>query len=409
MTTTALQTPFDLSSATQVGKRLFRKQILPMTEIDYKGQKIRFDRSFLSDLVSSFKKRAYDQVPFVLADRQNRHNEDPRLFRGQVKDLVLTSDGIDAVLELTADGAKLIEDNPELGVSARIIQDLSKSDGRKFGRAIRHVLATMDPRVTGMRPWQALDLSETDNIEVVDLTAETYQGRNTIMPKGKLRLGKVDAKGKTATLDLSSMSDEEFEAFLDLAGDSEEDVEIDPVTGKPKPVGDEGDDVVDPDEIEDPDDDEAVVPGTGETPPTNNPAGGPKRRKVTTEEEFPESSVVPAAVTSLSNEFAAFKADQRAKEWKTKKASLAGLGVPPFLLDLAEPHMVADPKQAIDLSNDANGLDAKATIEQMLEGFQGLVDLTPEMGHAIDLTSDIGGANDPDKALLDVWAETYGD
>lgn len=395
--TQALLTPFDLSNATPLGKNRFRKQILPLGSINYKGRKIDFNRRFLSDLVRSFKNRAYDQVPFVLADGRNQHNEDPRNFRGSVRDLVLTEDGLDAVLELSADGAKLISNNPELGVSARIIEMLEKSDGRTFPRAIRHVLATMDPRVTGMRPWQAVDLSDDGDIEVVDLTAETYQGRNTQMPKSKLRLGSVDSKTKTATIDLSALSDDEFEALLDLGTDDTE-VEIDPETGLPVPVED-------PDgEEEDPDEEEAVVPATGEQPPAT-PASGPKKRKVTTEEEFPETASVPAAVTNLSNEFAAFRLDQRKKEWNTRKLTLAEAGVPPFLLDLAEPHMLAEPK-SIDLSS-GDSVDATATINKMLDGFTGVVDLTPEMGHSIDL-SDIGRKDDADQALLDEWAKTYG-
>lgn len=406
--THALLTPLDMSNATRIGKNKFRKQILPLGSINYKGQRITFDRAFLSDLVRSFKDRAYDQVPFVLADGRNRHNEDPRNFRGSVRDLVLTDDGLDAVLELSADGAKLIEDNPELGVSARIIQMLHKSDGRSFPRAIRHVLATMDPRVTGMRPWQPVDLSDDDNIEVVDLTAESYE-RKSNMPKSPMKLGKIDSKTKTATIDLSALSDDEFEALLDLGTD---DIEVDPETGKPfekKPVATDPDEEVDPDAIEDPDgeegdEEEAVVPGTGEQPPAT-PASGPKKRKTTVEEDFPESSTVPAAVTSLSNEFSEFRKEQRQERWANQREKLTQAGVPPFLLDLAEPHMLAEPK-SIDLSN-GDSLDAKATIEKMLAGFSGIVDLTPEMGHSIDL-SDLGQKEDPDEALLKEWSATYG-
>jgi hypothetical protein len=408
--TKALLTPMDLSKATSLGKNKFRKQILPLGSINYKGRKINFDRRFLSDLVRSFKNRAYDQVPFVLADGRNRHNEDPRNFRGSVRDLVLTDDGLDAVLELSNDGAKLISDNPELGVSARIIEMLEKSDGRSFPRAIRHVLATMDPRVTGMRPWQPVDLSDDGDIEVVDLTAESYE-RKRNMPKSKLSLGTIDPKTKTATIDLSALSDDEFEALVDLG--NEENVEIDPATGKPVkkvPVDTVNpDEEVDPDEIEDPDAEEedpeaeeSVVPSTGEQPPATAPASAVKKRKTTVEEEAVDQGAV---VASLSNEWAAFRKEQRGNEWKKRKVTLAKAGVPPFLLDLAEPVMLAEP-QSIDLSS-GDSVDAKDTIEKMLEGFTGVVDLTAEMGHSIDL-SDLGDKNDPDKALLDEWSAVYG-
>lgn len=403
--TTTLLTPFDFSNATKVGRTRFRKQILPLRTINYKGQKITFDRPFLQDMVRNFKAGAYDQVPFVLADGENRHNESPENFRGYVADLVLTEDGLDAVLDLSKAGARLVQDNPDLGVSARIFQDIVRN-GRKMGKVLRHVCATMDPRVTGMRPWQAVDLSGGEQFEVVDLTSETYQEGNT-MPKGTLKLGKVDAKNKTATIDLSALNDEEFKALvLDLAA-AEDDVEIDPETGKPvvvKPVEDE----LDPDEFEgdeeDPEGGDAVVPSTGEQPPaTPTQSSAVKKRKTTVEEEAIDNG---NEVASLSNRLDAFETAQRASAWATKKAALAGAGVPPFLLDLAEPHMLAKSGQTIDLSN-GESVSTTETIDKMLQGYVGMVDLNPEMGHAIEL-SNVGGENDPDQAYLTAWAEMYG-
>lgn len=408
--TNALQLPFDFSNATKVGRTRFRKQILPLGTINYKGQIITFDRPFLQEMVRNFKARAYDQVPFVLADGQNRHNENPENFRGSVADLVLTEDGLDAVLDLSKEGAKLVAANPKLGVSARIMQGLAKSDGRKFGRVLRHVLATMDPRVTGMRPWQAVDLSMDDGIEVVDLTAETYEERNSNMPKSKLRVGSVDSKTRTATLDLSALSDDEFEALLDLGEDTEE-VVIDPKTGKPVatvPVEDpEGDEEVDPDaedEEEDPDAEDAVVPGTGETPPATQPKL--KNRKTTVEETAVDQGEM---VASLSNEFAAWRNSEAKKAWKIRSLELAKAGVPPFLIDLATPFMESPDSQTIELSNGGGSHDVKETMDKMLQGFTGVVDLTPEMGHSINLSDEIGGKTDPDAALLAEWSATYGD
>lgn len=410
--TSALLTPFDFSNATKVGRTRFRKQILPMRTINYKGQSITFDRPFLQELVRNFKARAYDQVPFILADGRNAHNENPENFRGSVADLVLTEDGLDAVLDLSKEGAALVAANPELGVSARIMQGLAKSDGRRFGKVLRHVLATMDPRVTGMRPWQAVDLSMDDGIEVVDLTAETY-GKESNMPKSKLRVGSVNKQTKTATLDLSALSDDEFEALLDLGEDTEE-VVIDPKTGKPvgtAPVEESGDDEeeADPeaegDGEEDPEAEDAVVPGTGEKPPANVPPQLKKRSTTVTEEAVDQGDMV----ASLSNEFAAWRTDQAKQTWKAKAKGFVDAGVPPFLVDLATPFMESPDSQVIELSNGGGSHDVKETMEKMLQGFIGVVDLTPEMGHSINLSDEIGGKSDPDAALLKEWSDTYGD
>lgn len=410
--TTTLLTPYDFSNATRVGRTKFRKQILPLRTIDYKGNKITFDRPFLQEMVRNFKARAYDQVPFVLANDRNEHNENPENFRGFVTDLVLTEDGLDAVLDLSKAGARLVASNPQLGVSARIFQNIVRN-GRTMGKVLRHVCATMDPRVTGMRPWQAVDLSAAEQFEVVDLTSETYQGRNTNMPKGKgLRLGSVDPKTKTATIDLAELSDDEFEALIDLAGDDEE-VEIDPVTKKPVrkvPVEDD----LDPDEIEDPEADaededvdpdaeDAVVPGTGETPPSTSAV---KKRKTTVEEEAIDNG---SEVATLSNKVDAFMAGQRKANWDTQAAAFVGAGVPPFIVDLAEPFMLDADDHVIELSNGGGSHNVKETLTKMLKGFTGLIDLTPEMGHSIDLSAAKVGKDDPDSALLKEWSETYGD
>lgn len=261
-----------------------------------------------------------------------------------------------------------------------------------------------------MRPWQAVDLSMDEQFEVVDLTAESYE-RKSNMPKSSLKLGTIDPKAKTATIDLSGLSDDEFESLLDLGADE---VEIDPVTKKPVkkvPVDTETpDEEVDPDAIEDPDAEEeidpdaedAVVPSTGEQPPAAVPSSAVKKRKTTVEEEAVDNGAV---VASLSNEWVAFRKEQRKSKWDDRKAKLAKAGVPPFLLDLAEPVMLAEP-QTIDLSN-GSSVDAKDVIDKMLDGFTGVVDLTAEMGHSIDL-SDLGGKDDPDAALLKEWSDTYG-
>lgn len=409
--TLTLLTPIDLSDARKVGRRKYRKQILPLGAINYKGKRIVFDRQFHLDLSRAFKANAYDQVPFVLANEKNEHHMDPKLFEGNVTDLVVAEDGLDAVVELTPEGEALIEKNPRLGVSARIVQGLAKSDGRTFKRAIQHVLATMDPRVTGLRPWQAIDLSEFDNSEVVDLTAETYEGKVTQMPKSKVTLGKVDRKAKTATIDLSAFSDDEFtKMIVDLTGGEE--VEIDPKTGKPVVV--DPNEEVDPDAV-DPEVDPEAEDGEDEVDPVQPTTEQhsavtqrPLKRKTTVEESTVVNDPLEPVVANLSNEFASFKRGAAKADWDHRRKSLEDQGVPPFILDLAEPVLSIPTEMVIDLS-EAGGtrLDPKDIISKMLDGYVGAIDLSPEMGHAIEL-SDLQAKEDPDQAFLDAWAEQYG-
>lgn len=187
MTTTVFQLPVRNGSARQIGGRLFRKQVLPADRtVTYQGRTLRFvkdgesdpDRDVYSlrDLAANFD--ALDQVPFVLADDKNRHSDSPERFRGEVKGFEVADDGLDAIIKMTEDGAKVIRDNPSLGVSARLVKQLAEWGPRKVP-AIAHVCGTLLPHIPGLRGWQAIvsDLTPTyDAGQVIDLTAATYEG-----------------------------------------------------------------------------------------------------------------------------------------------------------------------------------------------------------------------------------------
>jgi hypothetical protein len=167
----ALLGPLDRSDAIELSKTLWRKQILPKGSIEYKGRRINFDDAYLADLAESFRGQAFDQVAFLLAKDDNAHTMDPERFRGEVRGVELTPQGLDVLLDLTPDAAELVKRNPKLGVSARIIEKLERADGKHFRRALQHVLGTLDPRVTGMASWQEVALADEVGA-TVDVTNE---------------------------------------------------------------------------------------------------------------------------------------------------------------------------------------------------------------------------------------------
>jgi hypothetical protein len=134
---TALQTPIRREDAAQqVGPKRWRKQILPVGKVPYEGKDLEFSKDYLAKTVKAFNEGAYDQVAFQLADGENKHNLDPEKTRGEVSALELSDDGVYAIFDLSDEGAKLVSENPKLGVSCRIVQDHPK------GPAIQHVLGT---------------------------------------------------------------------------------------------------------------------------------------------------------------------------------------------------------------------------------------------------------------------------
>lgn len=435
---TTLLSPFDLSRADQQSGRTFRKQILKKGTITYQGQRIAFDDAFCQEAVRAFHSGAYDQVPFVLADMSNRHNMDPDRFRGEVVDMEVTPDGIDAVVKTTKAGAKAIESNPRLGVSARIVQGLEKVDGRRFKLAIQHVLATMDPRLTGMRPWEAVDLAEIDDDEeVLDLTnAHTKKG--TPVPTKTAR--RRSAGGEVLTFDLSQLTDKQFELLLSTAvveapPAADDGVVEETVTRKTKrnPRGrrpvrqtvqpDPEDDELDDEDLEDDDeleDEEVVEPEADpeaeededlgeddedlEEEEPAPPVAKKKKKGLPVRQRVEMSTPIRRKKVSKARRLELELAEEK---WANKKIQLIDAGVPPALLDLAEPIMKQPDRLVIDLSETGDRtVDARMVLGRVLEEVSGMIDLAPEMGHGVTKVSD--DKDDETRKKLNVWDDEYG-
>lgn len=375
----SILTPIDLTAAVAVKGGAFRKQVLPFGTIDYKGQKITFDKKMLTSIASAFRGKAYDQVPIVLADSENRHNMDPSRFGGEITDLSVEKDGLWMTVTPTKDTRKTLKDNPRLGVSARIVPGLTKSDGRRFDFAIQHVLLTMDPRVTGMKPWQTVDLSADDNRKVVDLTAGTIK-ENVVGKKNDKTKSAAEvtpeqeevvvtepkakkAKEQEEVTDVRDLSDEEVDALLSDIDES-------------NPGGD--------------DDDEDSTDLSSSTDKTIDLAGG-----------------AIGANDTLRDEVQSMRIDLAAERWTAERKAFVEAGVPPFLLDLAAPILSTPDAVVFDLSTAEDPIDAKATIRDLLTGVKGVVDFNPEYGHSVDLSSSDDDEDSDEARLLAEWNQ-YG-
>lgn len=381
--TTALLTPINNArSRTAAGAGKWRKQILPFRTINYSGRQIKFDRKFMVDLVNSFKSGAYDLVPLQFADGNNSHTNDPDRTRGRLLDLELAKDGLYGLFELGEDGAKVIENNSELGVSARILQDYERPDGKKFPRAIQHVLATVDPKMTGMKPWQKVDLSNDTVTEVIDLSTEAAMPGKNEDEKVVVELSQSDldvlqqvlSDQRTADAALAKSDDEGTE---DTSQDGSEEVEDVP----------DQDDV---DDEEEPGDEEGEEEG---------PAA-------------PVSKKTPAAATALSNATDDVARNQvleltnqlRAAEVEREIDSLRNTGLAPAIIEAARPGLEL-PQQAIELANGETvdpGQVVRDVLHQVVELSQSghsMVDYDVESGVLVGSDS----VQERRKAQLDAW------
>lgn len=403
MTENILYTPFDLTTPVKAGRKGFWKQVLPFTTIKYKGQKVKFDKSYVTDLTKAFRSGAYDQVPIVFADAQNRHTADPRSYGGEVLDMAVREDGLYALVKPDRAARKAINKNPRLGVSARIRQGVEKSDGRTFDKAIEHLCLTLNPRVTGMGPWQAVDLSDEDaDTEVVDLTAEHYKEED--MPKGATKTRRSAKKSSSSRedlpgsidlsqIDLSALDDDQFGLLVDLAATATADPE---------------DEV---DEVDDDEDLEEEIPRRvkrkksktkitiDKDDETDDPDDG-------VEDEIEDEDVDDTDLSEPDDSGRRALAILGQQRWSHQREGYLRDGVPAFILDLAEPVMERSEPLVIDLS-DEEDYDVNEAFVQILDGLKGIVDLTGEIGSSVDLTADETVKTEAD-GLLNDWTTNYG-
>lgn len=171
----SILTPMTFSNAIQLSNRLWRKKVLPVGDIEYQGRQLHFTRPYLEGLASAFRDRAYDAVSFQLAPGDNSHTNDPERHRGLVTDMTVESDGLYVTVSPTERGERVLTENPYLGVSARIVEQYARSDGKFYPAAVQHVLGTLDPRIPGLGAWQPVDMANSGAI-TIDLSGYSFAG-----------------------------------------------------------------------------------------------------------------------------------------------------------------------------------------------------------------------------------------
>jgi hypothetical protein len=367
--TVALQAPFSTSDAVDLsgGGRIFRKQILKKGTLDYDGRTLDFNDAYCTNLAEAFRAGEFDQVPFLLATADNAHNMLPERFRGELKGMIATDDGLDGVFELSEDGAQLIRDNPRLGVSCQIVPKTGR-----FKQAIRHVLGTLDPRLQKMRPWEAVELS-TPGDTVLDLTQFPYNEREANVPE---------------------FTEDEMARLRALLVQPAPPA---PTGGAPAPVVDDGDKLT-------PEEEAAIAALLAEPDKETAPVGAALSA---------EAQKAVDLANATADQAKQMATRMRRELWDGKlaaeRATLGAKGYSPAVLDLVAPLLygdgaVIDDPTVIELSHTEGGaaLNVADRIRQILAAFGPQIDLTAEHPFAVRAPE-----GDKTKALLDQWeAET---
>lgn len=394
---TALLTPVNLANGRVESKNRWRKQILPFTTINYGGTKVTFDRKYMQDLIRSFKARSHHQVPLQFADDKNTHTNDPERTRGYLKDLELAEDGLYGIFELGEKGAEVISENADLGVSARILQDYRRRvDGKTFPASLQHVLATVDPYVPGMKPWQQVDLANDDDTvtETIDLSSESVMG---VKAKKSDEDQKVTVELSASDWEVLQQVISDQRAVVALANeetgaedDEDETDDTEDGDGEDTPPADQGDasaDETDSETDEDEDDEEDEPEDTGTAPAA----------PVAAELSNAVDDVARSQVLELTNQL-------RGAEVAREIDGLRRAGLAPAIVNAARPGLEA-PAAAIELANGEStdhGQVLRDVLHQVIE--------LANTGHAmVDLDTESGILTGPDsmqerrKQALEAW------
>lgn len=351
--TVAVHAPFDDAQAVELGNNYWRKQVIRHGEYRYKtadvDRTLKFTPEYTAKLAQAYRDRAYDAVPFQFAPADNRHTNAIEATRGEIVGFEPSHDGsgLDAIFSLEPEAQKVIERHPRLPVSVRIVENLDRADGAHFDAAIQHVLATWDPRVTAMKPWERVELSNDGVDSVLDLTDATTQERTT-MPTLAEQFTEDEIKRLRALLDAQTP----------------------PPAGKDDGKDDQKDDAYTP-----PSDEEldriaaALFPAETDTPAGTapeqpvTPPGKPAEVAASNPTDT-QSVELAARLERIEAENAALRRQADEQAYVKLRDDLAReSGIPPAITDLAKELLTG--AHTIDLSN-GEKVDAGAIVHKVL-------------------------------------------
>lgn len=376
-------TPLEFSATQTLERRLFRKKVLPIDSINYNGRTIDFTREYLEGIVNSFNNGAFDNVPLQFADADNGHTNAPERYHGDVVAMSLEDDGLYVTVAATPKGAEVLQENPRLGISARIVNGYERSDGKHYPAAMQHVLATHDPRIPGLGVWETVEsFSNTTEDGIINLTAEKF-GVKTIETKDNSVAEKDEALSADELTKLRAL-------LADLENPEEPDAETD------AEVDAEADEEDAP-ELSDDELNELIAELEGET--SSDEADSDE------EAEVEEPELAGASLSNENNdalelanqnalELSRVKAELADARWKTERSMfIREYGITPAILDLAAPVLKSE-GQTVELSNGETS-DASAVMRQVLTEvgkITQMLDLSNELGSGVEGEEDLNAA-----------------
>lgn len=435
--TVTVLTPTLASGALELGRKLYRKRILPIGELDYKGRKLNFNRAYNDNLAAAFRDGAFDTVPFQLAPDDNSHTNAVDRAAGEIVGLESTDDGLWSTISATDKGAAIIDEHPDLPVSVRVVEGYTRADGqttRSYPAALQHVLATWAPRISGMGRWEPIACAqETD--EVIDLSALTFTPEPG--PRGttvhhlhidgqKIRELTNESVAKAINQLTGAVSPQATQTPTEHGGAGEEGAPVASLTDEEAAALR----AVFPIFKKFVEDDEGAPSTKVDTPPAPPKFEEPPKVEEPTE-DAPTENRVPEPIAASDDgvgaqalelaqiemrgqldaaavELATIKAEREAERWAVEAAELVrDYGIPPAIVSMAEPLLKG--KRVVELSE--GSVDASEVLRSVLhtvaKTYGRKVDLSGPRGTAHDLSQGDAEVEERDAFLAARRAEGF--
>jgi hypothetical protein len=379
--TAAVLTPFVQAAARQMGRDLWEKKLLPVGDVQYEGRVLKFTRPYLESLAKAFQDRAYPQVPFQLANDENKHTNDPERFRGDVLGMNVRDDGLWVTVAATSQGSATLMDNPQLGVSARIVEDYARSDGQYFPEAIQHVLGTLDPRIPAMSGgWKQFELANAPET-TIDLTGAEFSAGQQ---KEAGSMPELSAEHQAKLARLLEIPDDKLDLlFASLEGTELSDEDLAALAGE----GEGGyDTVLSDEELSE------LVAAAAEMDAAGllgNPAlagAGTGGGAGLSAEAQMAIELTNGRADEMERQLGVVQEHLSDEQFEAEKRRYAAdLGIPPFITELAKP-LLHGGGHIIEMSN-GQGVDAGQVMRRVLTEFGKtgkMLDLSLESGSEFD-------------------------
>lgn len=396
MSRSTILSPADTSTAVELGRTMFKKKILPIGTLEYKGRTLKFDRDYLSNVVTAFKQKAFDAVPFQLAGDDNAHTNAVDRTEGKFVDLEVGDDGLYGYLSATEKGSQIIRDNPDLPVSVKIVEDYERNDGqttRHYPAALAHVLGTWGPRISGLGVWSEVAFSDEDG-PVTDLSSVAFSEIPPVQENPKKEEGTP----------VPEITDEQAAAILAKLTPSKllELLKDEALEGAPEPP------VAKNINIDDKSDASGALAALKKTQDAIDGLDGkqvvvalkpkpdvaPKAPAIAASQDEDDTKHVDLAQVELATkvdrqaiELAELRAERDAEKWRYERESLVrDYGIPPAVVALAEP-LLKGGKRSIELA-DGTSVDAGEVVRNLLKS------VAKTYGKAVDLSGPKGTEHD---------------